>query len=202
MKLFYAPGSCALAPHIIARELALPVEIEKVSFADKKTESGADFLAINPKGAVPALKLETGEVLTEVAVLLQYLAAEAPDAGLIAPEGLARWRQLELLNFISSELHKGFSPLFNPALPPESKSALIENLNKKFGYLESGVLGDKPFLAGASFTLADAYAFTVMSWAGYVQIDLASWPKLAVYQERMAGRPAVQQALREQGLLG
>ena len=200
MRLYYFPGACSLAPHIAACEAGLAFDIEKVDLKEKKTETGGDYTAINHKGAVPALKLDNGEVLTEVAVLLQYIAAQAPASGLMPADGMARWRQLELINFVASELHKSFGPLFNPALPADAKPAFLDLIKLRLSYLE-GVLGSKPYLAGDRFTAVDAYAFTIINWTKWVQIDLAPWPGLVAYMERVGARPGVQRALKEEGLL-
>lgn len=200
MKLYFAPGSCSLAPHIVIEEGALPVTTDKVLFREnpRKTESGRIYAEINPMGAVPALELDNGEVLTENAVLLQYLAELKPEANL-APKrgGMAHWRFLETLNFIATELHKGFSPLFRG--PPEDwKRVTIEKIESRFELLQQR-LGDKDYLEG-DFTVADAYAFTILTWAPKFGIDVARWPKLAAYFQRVRARPAVQRALEQEGL--
>lgn len=200
MKLYYAPAACSLAPHIAAAEAGLPLELAQVEFgAAGKTVNGRDFTEINAKGAVPALELDGGEVLTENAVLLQYIAAQAPGSGLMPAEGMARWRLLELLNYIATEVHKGFGPLWNPATTSEARQAAVANLNKKFAFLEQ-TLGDRPYLTGDAFTIADAYAYAVLNWTNVHKVDLSTWPQLQAYMGRMKARPGVQQALREEGL--
>ena len=198
MKLLYAPGACSLAPHIVVREADLPVELVKVAFgAQRRTEDGRDFNAINPMGAVPALELDDGEVLTENAVLLQYLAALKPEANLAPSAGMAHWRFLETLNFIATELHKGFSPLY--AKPPEDQKAkIVDKLHNRLGLLQQK-LGDQQYLQGG-FSAADAYAFTILTWTFKFGIDLAAWPKLKAYFDRVKARPAVARALTEEGL--
>ena len=200
MKLYYAPAACSQAPHIAAREAGLPIELAKVEFPSKRTESGESLYDVNPKGAVPALKLDDGNVLTENAVILQYLADQAPGSDLAVPrEGIERWRQLELLNFIATEIHKGFAPLWNPATPEEFKQATREALGKKFDYLQEKI-GDGPYILGDRFSIVDAYAFAVLNWTRIHQIDIARWPGLAAYLGRVAARPAVQETLRAEGL--
>jgi glutathione S-transferase len=198
MKLFFAPGACSLAPHIIIREAGLDVELDKVSFgAERRTADGRNFYDINPQGAVPALELDSGEVLTEAQVLIQYLASLAPAKNLAPQDGMTRWRLLETLNFIATELHKGTSPLFKKP-SPEAREAAVKNLVNRFGLLD-GKLGDKPYLLG-DFTIADAYAFVMLTWARKFEIDLSSLPRLQAYYQRVQQRPAVQQTLREEGL--
>ena len=200
MRLFYAPGACSLAPHIVIREGGLNVALDKVTFSGegRATSDGRDFYTINPQGAVPALELDSGKVLTENAVLLQYLAAQAPGAELAPREGMERWRLLETLNFIATELHKGFSPLFKkPA--PEQRAALVKTLLTRLDLLQ-GKLGDKPYLMGQTFTIADAYAFVMLTWARKFEIDISAFPPLHAYFKRVIARPGVQKALTEEGL--
>ncbi|HEY0113158.1 MAG TPA: glutathione transferase GstA [Allosphingosinicella sp.] len=201
MKLYYAPGACSQAPHIVAREAGLPVEIVKVDLAAKQTEHGEDYRSINPKGSVPALRLDSGEVLTENAVILQYLADQAPGSELALPEsGIERYRLLESLNFIATELHKGFGPLWNPAAPDAFKDATRELLGKKFHYLQQKI-GDGPYILGERFSILDAYAFVVLNWSRIHRIDVDRWPGLALYLKRVSERPAVQETLRAEGLI-
>jgi len=201
MKLFYFSGACALSPHIVLIELGLPYTLEKVDFATKKTAGGLDYLTINPKGAVPALQLDDGRVLTEGPAIVQYLADLKPDSGLAPRAGtFERYQLMEILNYITSEVHKGFSPLFNPKISADWKASATANLEKKFDWL-SAFLKDKNFLMGNAFTVADAYLFTVLNWTGHLKLDLSRWPVLTAYQARIAQRPKVQQALREEGLL-
>ena len=200
MKLYYAPGACSQAPHIVLREAALPFDLVRVDLAAKRTETGEDYAAINPKGAVPALRLDDESVLTENAVILQYLADQAPAAGLIPAGGLERYRLLEWVNFIATEVHKGFGPLWNPATPAEFKQATREQLGKKFDYLQNA-LRDRPYIAGERFTIADAYAFVVLNWTAMHEIDLSRWPGLTAFSARVAQRPAVRETLVAEGLL-
>lgn len=197
MKLYYFPGACSQAPHIILLETGLPFEAVKVDLRTKRLETGEDYFAINPKGAVPALELDDGSILTENAVVLQYIADLAPDARLILPYGtLARYRVLEWLNYIATELHKGFAPLFHPAGEP--RAHVIEQLSAKFDYVAQR-LGAGPWLGGDAFAVADAYLFVILGWARVFHIDLARWPALADFRARMAERPAVRAALHAEG---
>lgn len=201
MKLYYTPGACSLAPHIVLCELGLPHELVKVDLKTHTIEGGGDYYAINPKGYVPCLGLEYDQVLTEDAVILQYLAELKGDDGLLPPAGsMERWRVLEWLNFISSELHKGLGALFNPAVTPEWKSAVLDRVALRLDFVNQALKGNA-FLCGRHFTIADAYLFTIVNWTGVMKIDLAPWPELAAYQARMAERPAVQQAMRAEGLI-
>jgi glutathione S-transferase len=201
MKLYYTPAACSLAPHIVAREAGLKLDIEKVDLAGKKTETGADFSKINPKGYVPALGLDNGEVLTEVATLVQYLADQAPQSGLAPANGtMERYRMQEWLTFISTEIHKGFGPLWKPDTPAETKAAAKANLAKRFAYLDQH-LANRSFLTGDRFSAADAYLFTVVNWTNFHDIDLAPYSNLKAYVQRVAARPAVQQAMEAEGLL-
>jgi glutathione S-transferase len=199
MKLFYLPGACSLAPHIVIREAGLDVTLDKVTFGEKRTTAdGRDFYSINPQGAAPTLELDDGAVLTENAVLLQYLASLAPQSGLAPQDGMAHWRLLETLNFIATELHKSFSPLFRKPAPDVREQLMKQVLNRLA--LLQGKLGDKPYLMGDRFSIADAYAYVILNWAHNFKIDLSGLPSLQAYFERMRARPAVQRALEEEGL--
>lgn len=201
MKLYYAPAACSLAPHIVASEAGLRLDLERVDLASGKTEGGAVFATINPKGYVPALALDNGEVLTEVSALVQYLADQAPGSGLAPAAGtLERYRLLEWLGFISTEIHKGFGPLWKPDTPEASKTAARNNLAKRFAYLD-GRLSGGGFLLGERFTVADAYLFTVANWTNFHKIDLSPYPNLQSYLKRVAARPKVREALGAEGLL-
>jgi glutathione S-transferase len=201
MKLYYFPGACALSPHIVLLEAGLPYTLDKVDNATKKTASGADYLAINSKGGVPALELDDGRVLTEGPAIVQYLADQRPESGLAPRAGtFERYQLMEILNYITSEVHKGFSPLFNPKISADWKASTLAALDKKFAWL-SNFIGSKPFLTGSTFTVADAYLFTVLNWTGHLKVDLGKWPVLAAFKARVAQRPKVQQAMREEGLL-
>jgi len=201
MQLYYFAGACSLSPHIVALEAGLPVTMVKVDRKTKKTQTGADYLAVNSKGAVPALQLDDGRVLTEGPAIVQYLADQKPESGLAPRAGtFERYQLMEILNYITSEVHKSFTPLFDPASSAEMKQAAETNLGKKFDWL-SGFLGKKPYLMGDTFTVADAYLFTVLGWTGYVKIDLSKWPVLAEYKSRVAQRPKVHEAMKAEGLI-
>ncbi len=195
MKLYLTPGACSLSPHIVLREAGIPFDFEVVDLAGKRTKSGKDFRAINPKGYVPALELDGGQVLTEGPAIVQYLADQKPAAKLAPPAGsIDRYRVQEWLNYITSELHKSFGPLFSPNTPDAWKEQLKVNLAGRFDLL-SRTLEGKDYLMGSTFTVADAYLFTVLSWSDHVGIDLGKWPVLKAYVERVAARPAVKAAL-------
>ncbi len=199
MKLYYVPGACAMACHIAACEAELPLELSLVSFgADGRSADGGDYYAINPKGAVPALAVD-GEILTEAAVILQYLASLAPAALPIPAEGMAKWHFLERLHFMATDVHKAFSPLFAPGLPEDAKPALLGVAGAKYALLES-TLGDRPYFGGDSFTILDAYGFLLCQWTGFFGLDIDEWPKLKAYRDRLISRPSIQQALKEEGL--
>jgi glutathione S-transferase len=201
MQLYYSSGACSLSPHIVLLEAGLPFTLEKVDLKTKKTAAGIDFLTINSKGSVPALQLDDGRVLTEGPAVVQYLADQKPESGLAPRAGtFERYQLMEMLNFISSELHKGYGALFNPKISADWKASTLQNLDKKFAWL-SGYLGNKTYLMGNTFTVADTYLFTVLRWSGNVGVDLAPWPPLTAYQSRVAQRPKVEQALRDEGLL-
>jgi len=200
MKLYYKPGACSLSPHIILREADLDFSIEKVDLATKKTETGDDFLTVNPKGQIPTLLLNDGSILTEGVAIVQYIADQKPDRQLMPEPGTpARYHALEWLNYIATELHKGFSPLFNPKTPEEFKALTREALSKKFTYVNESLKGNH-FLLGARFCVADAYLFTVMGWAKALKFDLSALTDLNAYLDRVAARPAVDAALTAEGL--
>lgn len=200
MKLYYSPGACSLAPHIVAREAGLPVQLDKVDLSTRTTASGSSFIEINPKGYVPALGLASGEVMTEVSALVQYLADQAPDSGLMPATGTsARYEVLELIGFISTEIHKGFGPLWNPTMPEALRQATMDKLHIRFAYLDQKLAG-RPYLTGETFTVADAYAFTVVNWANFHRIDLSKHPRLGPFMGRVAARPKVREALAAEGL--
>jgi glutathione S-transferase len=200
MKLYYAPSACSLSPHIISNELNLPMEFIRIDTKTKKTENGEDFFKISPKGYVPALVLDDGTLLTEGPVIVQYLAESANNTELL-PEArsMGRYKAMEILNFITSELHKSFSPLFNRAISDDVKSYASDKVKERINLLDTHLLGDKPFLMGDKFTVCDAYCFTVLNWTSFVDIELS--PNLKAYQQRVASRPAVQKSMREEGLI-
>ncbi|MET0858937.1 MAG: glutathione transferase GstA [Telluria sp.] len=202
MKLYFSPGACSLSPHIILQEAGLPFTTEKVNIRKRLTAGGADFMAINPKGYVPALELDNGTILTEGPAIVQYIADQAPDKQLAPAQGSAEhYELLEWLNFVGTEIHKNYSPLFNPAASDDAKTAARAALTRRFGFVEQRLSG-RDYLVGGRFSVADAYLFTVTNWAAVVQLDLAPFPSLQAFQARIAARPAVQQAMRDEGLLG
>jgi glutathione S-transferase len=199
MKLYYTPGACSQAPHIAIHELGLPYQAVKVDLATHKLEDGTDYRTINPKGYVPTLELDDGTRLTEANVILQYLAEQKP--GRLAPAfgTKERWKLLEWLAFIASEVHKGFGPLWNPKTPAEVRERAVQALGNRFGYLAQ-TLEKQPFLMGNEFTIADAYLFVVLNWTNLHKVDLSPWPALQQFQKRVAERPAVQATLKAEGL--
>ena len=199
-KLYYVPGTCALCPHIVLHEAGVSFTLEKVNRDDKKTESGQDYNAINPKGYVPALVMNNGQLLTEVAAIVQYIADLVPNKKLAPLAGtIERYRLQELLNFISSEIHKGYSPLFNPKLSEDTKTVFKERLAGRLNIAAKALEG-KDYLMGKTFTVADAYLYTVLRWSPRMNVDLSPWPVLHAYMERIAARPAVKAAMAEEGL--
>jgi glutathione S-transferase len=202
MKLYYKPGACSLASHIVLREAGFNPEVEAVDLVSHRTAGGVDFYSINPKGYVPALVNDEGELLTEGVAIMQYVADLKPEANLLPPPAtLARARVQEALNFIATEVHKGFSPFFNPTTHPETKAAVPANVGRRFDALEAQLADGRAYLLGTEFTVADAYLFTVLGWTGHVGIDLTAYPKLAAFRGRIAARPAVQAALKAEGLI-
>lgn len=196
MKLYYAAGACSLSPHIVLRETGLEFELERVDLRSKKTQSGADFLKVNPKGQVPVLVLDNGETLTEGPAVVQYIADQKLEAGLVPPPtSFERYKLQEWLNFITSELHKSFSPLFSPATPEDYKTIAKENLARRFDWLDQHLAGTQ-YLHGGKFSVADVYAFVIIGWAKPMKMDLDRWPNLKRWHERIAARPKVQEALR------
>jgi glutathione S-transferase len=201
MKLYYAPGTCSLSPHIVARELGLRVELKRVDTKAKTIEGGGDYLKVNARGYVPALELDDGAVLTEGPAIVQYLADLVPGADLAPKAGtLERYRLQEWLNFLTAEIHKQFSPLFRPNTPAEYKAIAKENLAARFDWLEAQLAG-KEYLMGERFSVADAYLFVLLGWTRPTRIDLARWPNLAAFHARVAARAQVQEAMRAEGLL-
>ena len=201
MKLYYSPGACSLAPHIVLNELGQPYDLEKVDLRAKKTESGADFTAVNAKGQVPTLDIGQGEILTEVATILQYLADKAKASNLLPAFGtMDRYRAMETLNFVATELHKGIGGLFNPAMPEDGKKAIIARVERSLGWLDKK-LAAQPYLLGDSYSVADAYAFVVLGWTKHVGVDLSPYAHIVAYVDRVGSRPAVQAALKKEGLV-
>lgn len=201
MKLFYYPGACSLAPHIVAREAGINLELAKVDLATKTVAIEGDYWKVNPKGYVPALQLDNGEILTEASAIVQYLADVKPGSGLAPPNGtLARYRVQEALTYINSEIHKSYSPLFNPKVLPEIRAERVEYLRKRYALLDQQLAGRK-FLFGDQFTVADAYLFVVTNWAQLLNVDLGAYARLQAFQQRVAARPAVQAAMQAEGLI-
>jgi len=201
MKLYYSPGACSLSPHIALREAGFTFDLEKVDLKAKKTGSGGDFLAVNPNGYVPALAIDKNLTLTEAASIVQYIADKKPDAKLApAPGTPERYKLQETLNFLATEIHKGTSPLFNPAVPDAYKEMALAKLGQRYDHL-SQRLANQPFLMGQNFTVADGYLFTLLNWTQFLKIDLGKWPVLKAYYDRIAARPKVQEALKAEGLL-
>jgi glutathione S-transferase len=200
MKLYFSPGACSLSPHIVLRETGATFELEQVNNQEKKTKSGQDYWAVNPKGQVPCLELDGGDKLTEGPVIVQYIADQAPAAGLAGGVGtMERYRIQEWLNFITSELHKTFGPMFRPTTPDAFKDLSRQNLSKRLNWIEEELAG-RSYLMGERFSIADAYLFTVLRWSNRVNIDLAKWPNITAYMARVAARPKVQEALHAEGL--
>jgi glutathione S-transferase len=198
MKLYYFTGACSLASNIALRDAGLKFELVKVDRRTKRTADGLDFNEVNPKGYVPALRLDNGEVLTENVAVLQYIADRNPAAKLAPPAGsMERYRLMEWLSFINSEVHKQFTPLFRQDAPEDTKEYARKNLGTRLEYLQRAI-GSKPFLTGEQYTVADAYLFTVLSWGAHVNVDLGRWPELKRYVERIGQRPQVIEALKSE----
>jgi glutathione S-transferase len=201
LKLYYSPGACSLSPHIALCESGLPFEIEKVDTKAKKTASGADFLAINPNGYVPVLKIAEGQVLTEGPAIVQWIADQKPETHLAPPNGtFERSKLQQWLNFISTEIHKSYSPLFSAEVPDAYKTMTKDKLFKRYAYVNDQLKG-KQFLVGNNFTVADAYLFTVTNWANFLKLDLSEFREVAAFSDRVNSRPKVLQALKAEGLV-
>jgi len=201
MKLYYAAGACSLSPHIVALEAGIAVELEKVDTKAKRTASGEDYWQINPKGYVPALQLDNGELLTEGTAIVQYLADLKPESGLAPANGTtARYRLQETLGYINSELHKSYTPLFKPDTQDAVRDERKDYLRKRYALLDQH-LAKHDWLIGEQFTAADAYLFTVTNWAQHVSLDLSDFPAILAFQQRVSSRPQVQSALKAEGLL-
>ncbi|MHB1236821.1 MAG: glutathione transferase GstA [Gallionella sp.] len=201
MKLYYSPGTCSLSAHIALHETGMPFEIDRLIKSTKMTVGGENFMQINPNGYVPTIKLDDGSILTECAVVLQYIADQKPGSGLAPKDGtMERYHLQEWLNFISSELHKSFNPLFNKDMTEEVRTHARNHLTKRLGHVETQ-LANRPYLTGDHFTVADAYLFVVLGWCKLVGFDLATFPNIQGYIARIATRPAVQAAMKAEGLL-
>lgn len=200
MQLFYVPGTCSLTPHIVINEAGLAVETVKVDRTTKLTATGEDYLQINTKGHVPALRIDDGRILTETAVIAQYLADQNPAAGLLPPLGsFERYQAQSLLNFIATEVHRSYYRLFQPTITPEGRAFELQNLTRRYDWL-AGTLGGAPYLTGEQFTVPDAYLYNVTRWADRVKVDLSPWPSIVAFQRRVAARPKVHQTLFAEGL--
>jgi len=201
MKLYYAPGTCSLSPHIILQETGLAHTLVKTDIRAKTTEGGGDYKAKNPHGYVPALELDDGSILTEGPAIVQYLADKAPEKHLAPANGtMDRYKMQSWLNFVSTELHKGFSPLFNPAMPDDAKKLAKDRLAQRFEVLDKH-LGKHQYLCGDTYSLPDAYAFVVLNWTKPTNIDLQPYKNISAFQARIAARPAVQAAMKAEGLI-
>ena len=200
MKLYYSPGACSLSPHIALLEAGLPYDLVKVDLRAKKLENGDDYLKVNPKGQVPALALDSGELVTEGPVIVQMIADKASATNLApARDSAERYKLLEWLNFVGTELHKNFGPMFSPVLSDDAKAFFKDRVMGKFKYLD-GALTGHDYLMGKQFTVADGYLFTMLSWADRMKFDLSAMPNLLAYKARVAARPKVQEALAKEGL--
>jgi len=200
MKLYYSPGACSLSPHIALLEAGLPHDLVKVDLRAKKLENGDDYLKVNPKGQVPALALDSGELVTEGPVIVQMIADKAAAKNLApARDSTERYKLLEWLNYTTAELHKNFGPMFSPVLADDAKAFFKDRVMGKFGYVD-GALAGRDYLMGKQFTVADAYMFTMLTWADRMKFDLSGLPNLMAYKARVAARPKVQEALTKEGL--
>jgi glutathione S-transferase len=200
MKLYYSPGACSLSPHIALLEAGLPYDLIKVDLRAKKLENGDDYLKINPKGQVPALALDSGELVTEGPVIVQMIADKAGKGLAPARDSAERYKLLEWLNFITTELHKNFGPMFSPVLADDAKAFFKDRVMGKFKYLETALAGHD-YVMGKQFTVADAYLFTMLAWADRLKFDLSGMPNLTAYKARVGARPKVQEALIKEGLM-
>jgi len=201
MKLYFSPGACSLSPHIVLLEAGLPFTLEKVDLRSKVTASGQDFRTINSKGYVPALETDSGAILTEGPAIVQYLADRAPEKLLApAPGTMERYQLMSWLNFIGTEIHKNYGPFFKPDAGDELKAYAKGNLLQRYGYVEK-MLEGRDYLGGERFSVADVYLFVVTNWAGHLKLDLSAFTNVLAFQKRIGARPAVQQALRAEGLI-
>lgn len=201
MRLYYHPGACSLAPHIVLREIGETFGLSKVDLVTKRTEDGVDFLEINPRGYVPALQLDDGEVLTEGVAIMQYLADTHPEAGLAPAAGsLSRARLQSRLNFLAAELHKAFAALFGTK-DAAGRTAALTDISRRLDQLEADLADGRAFLGGDAYSLADAYLFVMTRWSGLVDLSLEPWPRLVALADRVGARPAVQAALVAEGIL-
>jgi len=201
MKLYFSPGACSLSPHIVAHEAGIPLTLVKVDLQAKKVADGSDYWAVNAKGYIPALQLDNGELLTEGPAIVQYLADQKPEAKLIpAADTFERYRVLEMLGYLNSEIHKTYSPLFRPTTHPDTRKEREEYLRKRYGLIEQRLAKHQPYLFGEQFTVADAYLFTVTNWKNFLKLDFSEFPNLLAFQDRVMARPAVKAAMTAEGL--
>lgn len=201
MKLYYSPGACSLAPNILMHEAGIPFELERVDNKAKTTKSGENFWDVNPKGVVPVLKLDDGQTLTEVVAILNYLSDKKPEAGLLPKHGtMEYYRALEWLNFITTEIHKQFTPLFKDATPADYRAIAKKNVETAFTHIDKHLAG-KEFMVGNKFSAVDIYLYVVSNWSRFQDIDVAQWPNLKAFQTRMRERPQVQEAMKAEGLI-
>jgi len=201
MKLYYSPGACSMAPHIVAREAGLTLELEKVDIPNKKTAAGGDYWKINPKGYVPTLVLDDGQAISEVGVICQYLADQKPESGLVAKAGtMERYRQMEALNFTATEVHKQIGALFNPQMTAEMKTVQLGVIERRLNALEK-MLEGKSYIMGEKFSAADGYLFTVLNWSRPLKLDMSKWPNIGAFMARVAERPKVKETMKAEGLI-
>jgi len=201
MKLYYSPGACSLSPHIVLKETGLPFEAVLASTKTKKLQDGTDYYTINSKGYVPTLELDDGTRLTEGPAIVQYLADQKPEAKLIPAAGtFERYRVLEMLGYLNSEIHKTYSPLFRPTTHPDTRKEREEYLRRRYGLIEQRLAKHQPYLFGEQFTVADAYLFTVTNWKNFLKLDFSEFPNLLAFQDRVMARAAVKAAMTAEGL--
>jgi len=201
MKLYFSPGACSLSPHIVAHEAGIPLTLVKVDLQAKKVADGSDYWAVNAKGYIPALQLDNGELLTEGPAIVQYLADQKPEAKLIPAAGtFERYRVLEMLGYLNSEIHKTYSPLFRPTTHPDTRKEREEYLRRRYGLIEQRLAKHQPYLFGEQFTVADAYLFTVTNWKNFLKLDFSEFPNLLAFQDRVMARAAVKAAMTAEGL--
>jgi glutathione S-transferase len=201
MKLYYSPGACSMAPHIVAREAGYALDLVKVDIPNKKTADGGDYWKVNPKGYVPTLVLDDGQAVTEVGVICQYLADQKPESGLVPKAGsMERYRQMEALNFAATEVHKQLGALFNPQMTPEMKTVQLGVIDRRLNALEK-MLDGKAYIMGDKFSAADAYLFTVLNWTNILKIDVSKWPNIGAFIARVAERPKVKETMKAEGLI-
>lgn len=200
MKLYYSPGACPLTIHVLLNDLGIDYQLVRVDLKSHKTEDGRDYYEINPKGYVPTLELESGERITELPAVAQYLSESQQNYHLFPQQGLPKIRVIEWLAFIGSEVHKSFAPLFNPASSEEAKKAAKDKINNRFGYIDQ-VLQQQAYVIGDVLSIADIYLFVILTWANNMKLDLSQFPNLQIHQQKVGEYPAVQKSLKEEGLM-